>query len=49
VPVVSMVQVPIVEIVHVTHMLHRAMPAIGPVNMRVLLFVHRMRSCRRHL
>jgi hypothetical protein len=49
VPVVGMVQVPFMEVVDVTHMLHRAMPAVRPMDVGVLLRVDRVRGFRRHL
>ena len=46
-PVVGMVQVPVIEVVNVAGMFHRAMPAVRPVDVRVL-FVDRVRGFRRH-
>jgi hypothetical protein len=48
VPVVSMVQVPVVEVVHMADMFHRAMPTVRPVDVDVLS-VDRVRGSRRHL
>jgi hypothetical protein len=47
VPVVGMVQVPAVEVVDVAGMFHRAMPAVRPVDVEVLL-VDRVCGFRRH-
>ena len=47
VPVVGMVQVPAVEVVDVADMFHRAMPAVRPMDVEVLL-VDRVRGFRRH-
>lgn len=47
VPVVGMVQVPAVEVVDVAGMFHRAMPAVRPMDVEVLL-VDRVRGFRRH-
>jgi hypothetical protein len=47
-PVVSMVQVPVVEVVHVADMFHRAMPTVRPVDVG-MLSVDRVRGSRRHL
>lgn len=47
VPVVGMVQVPVVEVVDVADMFHRAMPAVRPMDVSVL-FVDRVRGFRRH-
>ena len=47
VPVVGMVQVPVVEVVDVAGMFHRAMPAVRPVDVGVLS-VDRVRGFRRH-
>jgi len=47
VPVVGMVQVPVIEVVNVADMFHRAMPAVRPVDVGVL-FVDRVRGFRRH-
>jgi hypothetical protein len=49
VPVVGMVQVPVMEVVDVADMLHGAMPAVGPMDVGVLLIVDRMSSFRRHV
>jgi len=49
VPVVGMVQVPFMEVVDVTHMLHRAMPTVRPMDVGVLLRVDRVRGFRCHL
>ena len=48
VPVVGMVQVPVVQVVDVADMLKRAMAAVRPVDVGVL-FVDRVRGFRRHL
>ena len=47
VPVVGMVQVPVVEVVDVADMFQRAMPAVRPMDVGVL-FVDRVRGFRRH-
>ena len=47
VPVMGMVQVPVVEVVDVADMFHRAMPAVRPMDVEVL-FVDRVRGFRRH-
>jgi hypothetical protein len=47
VPVVGMVQVPVVEVVDMADMLHRAVPAVRAVDVGVL-FVDRLRGFRRH-
>jgi hypothetical protein len=43
VPVVGMVQVPVVEVVDVADMFHRAVPAVRPVDVGVL-FLDRVRG-----
>jgi hypothetical protein len=47
VPVMGMVQVPVVEVVDVADMFHRAMPAVRPMDVK-MLFVDRVRGFRRH-
>lgn len=47
VPVVGVVQVPVIEVVDVAGMFHRAMPAVRPMDVEVL-FVDRVRGFRRH-
>jgi hypothetical protein len=49
VPVVSVMQVPVMEVVDVADMFHRAMPAVRPMDVGVLLIVDRVRSFRRHV
>lgn len=49
VPVVGMVQVPVMEVVDVADMFHRAMPAVRPMDVGMLLIVDRVRSLRRHV
>ena len=47
VPVMGMVQVPVVEVVDVADMFHRVMPAVRPMDVQVL-FVDRVCGFRRH-
>ena len=47
VPVMGMVQVPVVEVVDVADVFYRAMPAVRPMDMKMLV-VDRMRGFRRH-
>ena len=47
VPVMGMVQVPVVEVVDVVGVFHRAMPAVRPMDVQVLV-VDRVRGFRRH-
>jgi len=47
VPVMGIVQVPVIEIVDVAGVFHRAMPAVRPMDVEVL-FVDRVRGSRRH-
>jgi hypothetical protein len=49
VPVVGMMQVPVMEVVDVADMLHRAMPAVWPMDVGVLLIVDRVRGFCRHV
>lgn len=49
VPVMGVVQVPLMEVVDVTDMLHRAMPTVRPMDVGVLLSVDRVRGLRRHV
>lgn len=49
VPVVGMVQVPVMEVVDVADMFHRAMPAVRSMDVGVLLIVDRVRSLRSHV
>ena len=49
VPVVGMVQVPVMEVVDVADMFHRAMPAVRPMDVAVPLIVNRVRSLGRHV
>jgi hypothetical protein len=49
VPVMGMVQVPLMQVVDVTDMLHRVMPTVRPMDVGMLLFVDRVPGCRRHL
>ena len=49
VPVVRVVQVPVVEVVDVAHVFKRAMPAVRPVNVDVLLPVDRVRGFGCHV
>jgi hypothetical protein len=46
-PVMGMVQVPVVEVVDVADMFHRAMPAVRPMDVKMLV-VDRVRGFRRH-
>jgi hypothetical protein len=49
VPAVGMVQVPVMEVVDVPDMFQRAMPAVRPMDVGVLLIVDRVHSFRRHV